>query len=455
MSWTPALDDGGSAITGYEVISSDGSTFNVAGNVTDIVVYGLDTGAYTFTVIASNKFLASLSSPPSNAVDPLPGGTSNPLTPARVLDTRTSNGGHDLPARPWPDARRFRSPAGRCPRLRRERCPDPNVTVTDITAYSYLKCVADWARLARPSRTSISILVQAFPNLVEVALGSGGQLSMYNAAGHVDVIADVEGWVGDSTQLIRRPGTLRAPPSGRILDTRTTIMAAMTYRLGPGQTLTLQVTGPGGLPSNKVGAVIMNVTVANPTALSYLTVWPSGVVRPNASNLNFTTGETIPNRVTVGVGSGGRVNFYNAAGYVNVIADVNGWFTGSGSTVGGSAFVGVIPTRIIDTRTSSSCAPYRAPCPLGPGEEWVEAVASGPMALVMNVTVTQPNRRATTSPSSRIRAAARGADPRRRTSTSTSPQEKPSPTSRPSTSVPRRTRGTPPWSSTTLPVLWS
>jgi hypothetical protein len=57
---------------------------------------------------------------------------------------------------------------------------------------------------------------------------------------------------------------------------------------------------------------------------------------------------------------------------------------------GGSAFVGVAPTRIFDTRTPSSCTPYRAPCPLGPGGEWVEAFASGPSALVLNVTATMP-----------------------------------------------------------------
>jgi hypothetical protein len=262
-----------------------------------------------------------------------------------------------------------------------------NVTVTDVTAYSYLNV---WPTgLARPAVSNLDFHPgEAIPNLVEVALGSGGQVSMYNAAGSVDVIADVEGWVGDSLNSYGDQGLFEPLPPARLLDTRTTI-GGHDYRLGPGQTLTLQVTGQGAVPSSNVGAVIMNVTVANPTALSYLTVWPSGVVRPNASNLNFTTGETIPNRVTVGVGSGGRVNFYNAAGYVNVIADVNGWFTGSGSTAGGSAFVGVTPTRIIDTRTASSCAPYRAPCPLGPGEEWVEAVASGPIALVMNVTVTQ------------------------------------------------------------------
>jgi hypothetical protein len=384
VSWTPALDDGGSTITGYEVISSDGSTFTVAGNVTEIDIYGLDTTAYTFTVIASNKFVASLSSAPSNAVDPLPGGTSNPLTPSRILDTRTSNGGHDYQLGPGQTLTLQVAGRGGVPSSD-VTAVVLNVTVTDATANSYL---AVWpSGLVRPTVSNINFHPgEAIPNLVEVALGTGGQVSFFNAAGSVDVIADVEGWVGDNTNSYGQAGLFEPLPPERILDTRTS-NGGHDFPLGPGQTLTLQVTGPGAvLPFTNMEAVVMNVTVANPTASSYLTVWPTGVTRPLASNLNFSADETIPNRVTVGVSSSGQVNFYNAEGYVNVIADVNGWFTGAGSTAGGSAFVGVAPTRIIDSRTSTSCAPDPAPCPIGPGVEWVEAISSGPTALVMNVT---------------------------------------------------------------------
>jgi hypothetical protein len=388
VTWTPALDDGGSAITGYEVISSDGSTFNVAGNVTDIDIYGLGTGAYAFTVIASNKFVASPSSPTSNAVNPLPGGTSIPLTPSRVLDTRTSNGGHAYPVGPGQMLNLQVAGRGGVPSSDVSAVL-LNVTVTDATANSY---VAVWpAGLARPTVSNINFHAgEAIPNLVEVALGTGGQVSFFNAAGSVDVIADVEGWVGDNTNSYGQAGLFSAFPPVRILDTRTT-NGGHDFPLGPGQTLTLQVTGRGVIfPYTDVEAVTMNVTVANPTASSFLTVWPTGVTRPLASNLNFSAAETIPNRVTVGLGSSGQVNFYNAAGYVNVIADLNGFFTGAGSPDGGSAFVGVAPTRIIDSRTTSDCSPNPAPCPIGPGGEWVEAIATGPTALVLNVTATGP-----------------------------------------------------------------
>ena len=47
---------------------------------------------------------------------------------------------------------------------------------------------------------------------------------------------------------------------------------------------------------------------------------------PEASNLNFTAGETIPNLVIVPVGADGKVDFYNDAGSVNLVADLAGCY---------------------------------------------------------------------------------------------------------------------------------
>jgi hypothetical protein len=46
---------------------------------------------------------------------------------------------------------------------------------------------------------------------------------------------------------------------------------------------------------------------------------------PNASNLNYTANQTIPNAVITKIGSNGKVCIYNSAP-TNIIADVNGWF---------------------------------------------------------------------------------------------------------------------------------
>jgi len=68
------------------------------------------------------------------------------------------------------------------------------------------------------------------------------------------------------------------------------------------------------------------VTATGPTSNSYVTVYPDGGTRPVASNLNFTAGETIPNLVVVPVGADGKVDFYNTAGSVNLVADLAGYY---------------------------------------------------------------------------------------------------------------------------------
>lgn len=96
--------------------------------------------------------------------------------------------------------------------------------------------------------------------------------------------------------------------------------------MGQGSLVSLQVAGVEGVPAEGVTAVVLNVTVTNPTQAGHLIVHPHGVGRPNASNLNYTPGQTVANLVVVPVVDG-RVTFFNNAGSVDVIADLNGYFT--------------------------------------------------------------------------------------------------------------------------------
>jgi hypothetical protein len=55
------------------------------------------------------------------------------------------------------------------------------------------------------------------------------------------------------------------------------------------------------------------------------TVWPTGVSRPTASDLNWVAGQTVPNLVVATLGSDGAIQVFNAAGSVDVVVDVSGW----------------------------------------------------------------------------------------------------------------------------------
>ena len=133
----------------------------------------------------------------------------------------------------------------------------------------------------------------------------------------------------------------------------------------------MQVAGLGGVPAN-AGAVVMNVTVDQPTANGYVTVYPTGQPTPLASNLNFVAGQTIANLVTAKVGAGGSVNIYNFAGQTNVLFDVVGWFPDtSGSRRAGSA---PPPPRVVSScrwRRFASSTPAAASVPARP--RWARA----------------------------------------------------------------------------------
>ena len=95
-------------------------------------------------------------------------------------------------------------------------------------------------------------------------------------------------------------------------------------RVGAGSVVEVPVIGRGGVGVG-AGAVVLNVTVAGAVGSGFVTVYPCGSQRPNASNLNFRAGQTVPNAVVSKVGVGGKVCVYTH-GETDLIVDVNGAF---------------------------------------------------------------------------------------------------------------------------------
>ena len=93
----------------------------------------------------------------------------------------------------------------------------------------------------------------------------------------------------------------------------------------------VKVTGLGGVPAAGVSAVVLNVTVTSPRAKGYVTAYAGGTARPDASNVNFVAGRTVPNLVVVPVGADGTVSLDNvSAGSTQLLADVFGYFRAAG-----------------------------------------------------------------------------------------------------------------------------
>jgi hypothetical protein len=268
-----------------------------------------------------------------------------------------------------------------------------NVTTTNCTAPSYIT--------AYPGGTSVPLASnlnftagQTIANLVTVPIGLNGGVGIYNHSGRADVIVDLEGYfvpgAAPSTGLYNpvaparltdtRPGSGQ-PNSGNTLST--------------GTTRVVQVDGVGGVPVSGVSSVVLNVTAVNPWLPSFLTAFADGTPRPLASNLNFTPGRAVPNRVIVPVSAGGKVDIFNQQGRVDVVVDVGGWFTGPGGTTGWR-FTAVQPTRFADTRPGSGAPLASSTLSTGstvsvPAAGLAGVPSSGVVAVAANVTVTDTN----------------------------------------------------------------
>jgi outer membrane protein assembly factor BamB len=324
--------------------------------------------------VASHNVVKSFSFSPAVPV------AYNSLTPVRLLDMRSAGGPLG------PGRSRNLTVTGLAPRAPAGATAVViNVTVTGTTAASFLTAYPSGN--ARPLASNLNwTRGRTVANLVEVPVGTGGAVTFYNQAGSTNVVADLEGYFSAPSGTAGQQVGLTP---ARITDTRPGSgqpNAGLT--LGAGGTLDVQVTGAGGVPAVAgVSAAILNVTATHTTASGFLTVWPTGVARPTASNLNWKAGQTVPNRVIVPVGSGGKVTIYNSSGSTDVIVDVSGYFTTG--TASGALFIPQAPRRIADTRGHAT---------LGPGGTFTLAVGGSfgvpttATAVILNVTVTNTTR---------------------------------------------------------------
>ncbi|MGH7609136.1 MAG: hypothetical protein ACREOD_04215, partial [Candidatus Dormibacteria bacterium] len=270
-----------------------------------------------------------------------------------------------------------------------------NVTVTDTTSASYLTVFPSGSG-GPPLASNVNWpAADTVPNLVIVPVGTGGQVSAYNANGDTDLVVDLEGYF--AAESGGSAGSYGALSPYRITDTRAGSGKPNSGKtLGPGGILNIQVSNAGGgLPSSAadIDAVLLNMTVTDTTAPSYLTVYPAGNSRPTASNLNWSAGVTIANRVVVPINrTSGQITVYNANGAADVVVDVDGYFSTSVAPANASLYTAVAPVRFIDTRSGSG--EPGAGQPLGPGEELsdqlsqIGSLGSGVTAVVSNVTTT-------------------------------------------------------------------
>ena len=244
------------------------------------------------------------------------GGLFAPVEPARLLDTRTAEGGGAVG--PGESRELTIAARGGVPGTGADAVV-LNVTAITPTAAGFVTAYP--AGTPRPGTSNLNLVPkQVRPNLVLSKVGSDGKVLIYNHSGLTHLAVDVVGWFGSPDTSAARGHFTSLPPK-RALDTRETVA------LSPNESRSLTLAGVAGVPASGAGAVLLNVTVDRPSGSGFLTVHPSGGAPPVASNLNFTAGETVPNAVVVGLGSDGAITLTNSSSTVHVIVDVVGWYS--------------------------------------------------------------------------------------------------------------------------------
>jgi hypothetical protein len=154
---------------------------------------------------------------------------------------------------------------------------------------------------------------------------------VYSAAGAINIDVDASGWYGSATAATGYQ--YQAVGSTRVCDTRSTSgLRCAGPELGPGASELVKVAGVYGILSGSpvIQAVIGNLAAVLPSQGTFLTLYPANLSLPLASDINAGAGEVLANLVVVQLdtidSSIGDVWLYNAAGNVNAVLDIEGWF---------------------------------------------------------------------------------------------------------------------------------
>ena len=128
----------------------------------------------------------------------------------------------------------------------------------------------------------------------------------------------------------------------RLADTRT----GEGYTRISDTTIRVRVAGRCGLPERPVAVALSAVSV-NATVAGFMTLYPAGIPRPTASNLNYRPGEIRSNAAITRIGFDGSVEVFTTSG--DVVLDTSGAFVDGGAVAAGR-LVPVAPRRLLDTR---------------------------------------------------------------------------------------------------------
>ena len=233
-----------------------------------------------------------------------------PLTPCRIVDTRSGDGGI-LQA----GVERDYTIPGNCNVPSSATAYSFNVTV--LPSAGGLDYLTVWPK--GETRPVVSTLNDNTGTIVAnaaiVPAGSDNATAFYANSNSTNLLLDVNGYFAPAGT-----GGLSMYPQTpcRVLDTR--------QNNGPpfmGEK-TVNVVGSACAPPSSAAAYIFNATVVPPGPMLFLTLWPDGETQPTVSTLNAEDGFITSNMALVPTNNG-SIDAY-AAALTQLILDISGYF---------------------------------------------------------------------------------------------------------------------------------
>jgi hypothetical protein len=348
-----------------------GTSVTVSSSTKLTVVTPAETSGQVNVTVTTTSGGSSAANPPHSTFLVVPSGQYVPVTATRICDTRASNStpcsGHRLGSNVTYQV--TVGGAGGVPTS--AVAAIINVTAVAPSALGLLEVYP--YGLGQPTGSNVSYSAGInMPNLVELPLGTSGEISVDNAStGSTDMLIDVQGYIpAVSSGSSGRMNLLTS--ATRLCDTRTGNSTQCNGKgalgVGVANALTINVTGLGGVPSSGVQAVVIDVD-ALPTGNGpgQLVAYPAGGSLPGVSDVNFTAAN-VANRVIVPVGTGGAITIENAgSGTANILVDVDAWTTTGTGSLSGALLDAMAINRACDTRvTSTDCGGFKLPGGSGP-----------------------------------------------------------------------------------------
>ncbi len=332
-------------------------------------------------------------------------GTYHPLSPARLLDTRSGTGTKAGPVGAGGTVHLSVSGHGGVP-ASGVMSVVLNVTETGATGNSFLTVYPTGT--TRPTASNLNFAPGTTEaNSVTAPLSSSGQVDIYNSTGTVQLIADVTGYFVGSDALAAGGQYHPLEQPFRLEDSRDPDIGSLNYE---------DIATPGftyGDPTvdSHITALAVNITAVNPTAAGWFTAY-NGVAAnaPNASTLNFPKGKNVANMAVVpaapchdlySVSDCGGAAYANsptigvesfAKGKVDILVDIMGYFDDGGIDPSyiGVRYHPITPTRMVDSRSKLGVSG-----PLTAGQTDAVVIPSAladdtTWALATNVTAVSP-----------------------------------------------------------------